>query len=196
MSLPSWIAPAPQTPAAPPWERVAAVTPPAEETEAPVETAPAIDLVAIAAREAELLNAIAERDAEIERLRAQAVDTANAMKGFVTEFVENAEPEIVRLAVAIAERVVGSTSVDPGMIVDFAREALSDFAAGRNVVVAIAPDLAAAFDGQVFGETAKITVDATLPPTSCELRSGPRVLVVSTQARLRAVAEAVGVEAA
>ena len=126
------------------------------------------------------------------------------MAALRTKVLLESEGELVRLALAVAERVVGrELTVDPSLVSSWAREAILALDGGTDstrpsadgsarLVVAVAPDLAAMAKGADFG--GPVVVDPTLPAMSAEVRADPGRAAVSAPSRLAAVAEALGVE--
>lgn len=103
------------------------------------------------------------------------------------------EGELVRLALAVAERIVGrELSADPSLVASWAREAIDSLEGAGTTTVAASPDVAASIPDADFG--APMTIDESLPPGTCEARSGHGRAKVSADARLAAVAEALGVD--
>ena len=102
--------------------------------------------------------------------------------------IEASEAELVRLACAVAERIVGAElSTDPGHIVGWAREGIDALDAKESVVVALAPDLALALPTEAWsalGASVTVELDASLAPSSCEVRSRTGVAKVSAAARM------------
>jgi flagellar biosynthesis/type III secretory pathway protein FliH len=141
--------------------------------------------------------------AEIVRLRdenaaltAQVAAAASRLARLRRDVLEASEPELVRLAVAVAERVVGrELSLDPTLIVAWARDAIQALASKDEVVIAIARDV----NGQVPAEAWAyvevkhlVTTDPLLSPGSVEVRTSEGTIAAGGQARLDAVAQAIG----
>jgi flagellar assembly protein FliH len=101
------------------------------------------------------------------------------------------ETELLRLALAIARRVVGrELTSDRALVVAWTREALAALDRGEVVVVAAAPDVAA-LAGEASPEH-PVEVDESLAPSAVELRGATRVVEASAEARLDVVVEHVG----
>ena len=105
--------------------------------EAPVETpeAPSAERAALLAAEARSVEsagalevervAVASARAQIEQLESDLAASREASAAMATQMRDDAEGELVKLAIAVAARVVGrELSVAPALIVDWAREAL------------------------------------------------------------------------
>ncbi len=120
------------------------------------------------------------RIAELEQsLAALAADLATYRK----RVLEESEPDLVRLALTIAERIVArEITADPQLIVEWTREATEALGAKHAVVVAVSADLANAIDGAI--------VDPALPSGSCEVRDGARAIEVGARARMQAMTDA------
>jgi flagellar assembly protein FliH len=142
-----------------------------------------------------------ELEAQNEALRAEIARLADALASVRARVVEQSEPEIVRLAMAIASRVVGrELSADPSMIAEWIGEARALLPGRSEVVVAVAPDVAAhvpaeRIESRLGDGAGTIVVDPTLRPGTCELREGPSTVEVGAEARLDALADALGLEA-
>ena len=152
---------------------------------------------------------ITDRCAECDALKAKASDAESALAALKSEMAAlrtkvllESEGELVRLALAVAERVVGrELAIDPALVSNWAREAIAALDGGTDstrpgadgrLVVAVAPDLGAFVEESDFG--APIVVDPSLASMSAEVRGDPGRADVSAASRLSAVAEALGVE--
>jgi flagellar assembly protein FliH len=141
-----------------------------------------------------------ELEAQNEALRAEIARLAGALASLRARVVEESEPEIVRLAMAIASRVVGrELSADPSMIAEWIGEARALLPGRSEIVVAVAPDVAAhvpaeRIEARLGDGAGTIVVDPTLRPGTCELREGPSTVEVGAEARLDALADALGLE--
>jgi hypothetical protein len=128
-------------------------------------------------------------------LRAENADLKRTVEALTRELsrvrkdaIESSEAELVRLACAVAERIVGEElSTDPGHIVAWAREGIDALDAKENVVVALAADLARALPNEEWsslGANVTVEIDASLSPSSCEVRSRTGLVKVSAAARM------------
>lgn len=168
---------------APEEDRVA-LTPPPAPAPAIAPPAPALDLAPDLAREAEIA---ALRQA----LRETVASTARARQ----KALRAAEQELVRLAVQVAQKIVGrEIETHPELIVAWAREGIAALSAPDEVVVALAPDLLdgvpiATWEGELAG-VARVIVDAALPPGRCEVRAQNAHVDASLAARVSAVTDA------
>jgi flagellar biosynthesis/type III secretory pathway protein FliH len=130
-------------------------------------------------------------------LHAQVAASAARMARLRREVLESSEPELVRLAVAVAERVVGrELALDPALVVSWARDAIQALAAKDEVVIAIARDVAQSVPSDAWSgiETKhKVQADPVLAPGSVEVRAAEGAIAAGGEARLEAVAQALGV---
>jgi flagellar assembly protein FliH len=113
------------------------------------------------------------------------------------DVLDSSEAELVRLALAIAERIVGrELAVDPELVVAWAKESIQTLGAGDDVVIALAPDVAASLPEGAWADldgTATVRTDSLLSEGSLEVRSPEGRVAAGAQARKDAVAEALGV---
>lgn len=205
-SLPSWMAPKEEepvpTPAPPgPAGGVAPSTaiddPEAAAAEAalydqatrlslpPMTPPPAVDPQVTAALEAEL-----------DQTRAQLAAALAEAEQFRRQVLEASERQLVELALAISERVVGrELGQDPALVTAWAREGIQALADQGPVSLRVSADVKASLEqcppaGQT---TVSVEVDEALPPASCCIQSNLGAVDVSLSARLDAVADALGV---
>lgn len=122
--------------------------------------------------------------AELAAARRSANELATRMR-------DDAERELVKLAMAVAERVVGrELHVAPELIVDWAREAVLGSEIGGSFVVATSSDLSGAVPDAAWGELEDaLRLDPALPAGTCEVRDGGSTVTVSAKERLETVAE-------
>jgi len=147
---------------------------------------------------------VEERDATIRELSDELASLRSAAAGLAATLAtaqkrmrEASEGELVKLALAIAERVVGSaTAADPALIAGWARDAIAILPSREVMVVAISSDLAASVPESTWAIATegmhRLEVDKTLPPATCEIRAGVASVEVSAAARMAAVGEAIG----
>ncbi len=133
---------------------------------------------------AELRRALAALTGELSRVRK--------------DVREASEAELVRLACAVAERVVGEElSIDPGHVIAWVREGIEALDSKENVVVAIAADLGQVLPSEEWNElgpNVTVEVDAALAPSSCEVRSRTGVAKIGAAARMGQMKTELGVE--
>jgi flagellar assembly protein FliH len=141
--------------------------------------------------------------AEVARLReenaaltAQVAAGASRLARLRRDVLEASEPELVRLAVAVAERVVGrELSLDPTLVVSWARSAIQALASKDEVVIAIARDVGAQVPADAWSLVEvkhQVQIDPLLVPGSVEVRTSEGTIAAGARARLDAVAQAVG----
>lgn len=210
VALPSWIAPQDPTPAPPPdddreppsisaampiaEERRATVAPPTEAPVAP-ETTPAPRASrspSVAPRSTRGTELAIENAA----LRTQLADLAFTIARLRRDVVQSAEPELVRLACAVAVRAVGrAVDADPALYVAWVRDAIAELPTRIDVTIAVSPDVAAALPPEAWdGLGAAIEVDDSLGRARCEVRAGASSIEVSAEGRAEAVAAHLGVD--
>lgn len=218
-ALPSWLAPRPAAAAQPvPFaasQRPVAVSaapppPPVEpQAEAPVivpRPSPVPhDVLAEAAlhEENDVLRADVEQlRAENDALRAENAalaarleESAGASDRLRAQAVRDAEPELVRLALAVAERVVGrELAANPAVVASWAREAVDALLTREGLSLTVSADVAAAVPTEAWERTfatpPPIAVDVSLPPHSCSVRAGPAAAEAGLSARLSAMRDA------
>jgi flagellar biosynthesis/type III secretory pathway protein FliH len=111
--------------------------------------------------------------------------------------LEASEGELVKLALAIAERVIGlELTTNPEQLVSWAKEAIATLPAREQLVVALSSDLADVLPKSawvnVTNDRHTLEVDHRLPPGTCEVRTSATSVEVSAAARLEAVSETIG----
>jgi len=162
---------------------------------------PAADAAWVAEAEAALATLTAERDAA-RADRARALETIaaltaelDAQKGSAARLAvtmrDDAERELVRLAVTVAERVVGrEVETEPSLVAAWAREAIAGSEIGDHLEIAISADLADTLGAEDWGDLANlVATDPSLPEATAEVRDGGRAITVSASERLELVAE-------
>jgi hypothetical protein len=148
-------------------------------------------------REAEILvlhDALDELRKEHDALRTHTHELEGRFGQYRREVLAEAEGQLLRLALAIAERVVArELRTDPTLIAKWAADSLGALAA---VSADLRPSLAvgvatrALVPDDVWAELlgdVKVERDPSLPPLGCELRSGVSALDVSPAQRLGAL---------
>lgn len=110
------------------------------------------------------------------------------------------EGELLRLAMAVAERVVGAELKTPvPVITRWVKEAVALYGGGTGLTLVLSPALVAAMPAheweKVAGEVA-VALDPNLEGICCELRGPDARATISARHRLDAVAEALGVQEA
>jgi flagellar biosynthesis/type III secretory pathway protein FliH len=180
---------------------VAPSAPPSAPPPPPPSPSPSPELEALHAAE----RALTEREAELERARTEAeetralltrmrseLDEANdAIRRLATNLHEDAERELVKLALAVADRVVArELSIAPELVVDWAREAIASSTFGEHLQIALSTELASALEGADWGDMAPfVSLDPALHHATCEVRDGGRVITVDAGTRLGLVGD-------
>lgn len=140
--------------------------------------------------------ALAHLAEENAALRAQVTEMAGAMVRLRRDVLESSEPELVSLAMAIAERVIGhEMEKNHELIVGWARESIQALAAKDEVVIALARDVAQQVPADAWKAVDvdhRTTTDPQLPAGTIEIRTPEGGIVDGAPARLAAVAEALG----
>lgn len=218
-ALPSWLAPRPAAAAQPvPFAAsqrpapVSAAPPPAPVEPQAVE--PVIvprpspvphDVLAEAALHEE--NAVLRADvaalreendalrADNASLAARLAEAEGASERSRAQWVRDGEPELVRLALAVAERVVGrELAANPAVVASWAREAVDSLLTREGLSVTVSADVAAAVPAgaweRSFGTPPPISVDVSLPPHSCNVSAGPAAADAGLAARFFAMRDA------
>jgi flagellar biosynthesis/type III secretory pathway protein FliH len=127
-------------------------------------------------------------------LRAQLAEMASAMAKLHRDVLEASEGELVRLALAIAERVVGKElELKPTLIVEWARQAVQLLAAKDEVVIGLARDVAQQIPREAWQAIdAELQTDPLLADGSVEVRAAGGTVAAGAAARLEAVSDALG----
>lgn len=130
---------------------------------------------------------------EMDMMRAALAASEARVQSMRRTVLLECESELVKLALAVAERVVGrELATDPALVAAWAREAIAALEGSENVVLAAAPDVVRRLETEALG--APLVVDETLPAGTCEARGEPGRASASARDRLEAVAEALGVD--
>jgi hypothetical protein len=201
VSRPSWMARAmstrPPAPSLPPPTTVSvppSMVPPSGLEAEPTELIFPMAMPPPAAVDIATSTALAALSDENAGLRAQVAEMAATMAGLRRQVLEASEGELVKLAVAIAERVIlRELQTDPSILVGMARDAIETLAAKDEVVIAVARDVpqrlpATAWDA--VGVEYMVQVDPQLAPGGIEVRTPQGIVAATPEARLGAVAQA------
>jgi hypothetical protein len=141
---------------------------------------------------------IAELTGENAALREQVTEMAAAMAGLKRQVLEASEGELVTLALAIAERVIGrELATDPGLVWRWAQEAIDALAAKDEVVIAVAKDVGQRVPESAWNELTidhRVQIEGQLTGGTIEVRTPEGIVETSAEARLGAVRHALGVE--
>ncbi len=136
--------------------------------------------------------AFAALQAENTALRAQLAELTVVLGRTRREVLARSEGELVRLSLAIAERVVRrELATDPGLVARWAREAVEALTSRDDLVVAVSPDLANALPADVWARALavpfRLEVDPSLGTARCEVRAGAAIVDASADGRMAAV---------
>jgi hypothetical protein len=130
---------------------------------------------------------------EVAALRASLDAALAAASKARQDILEASERDLVDLALVIASRVVGrELRTDPTLVSAWVREGVASLVAEDDVSVTVSPDVAGSL-GEGTGAGYRLTVDASLGPLSCVVRGRYGRVDVGAEARLRLLAEALGV---
>jgi flagellar assembly protein FliH len=153
-----------------------------------ISIAPVVDVMAS--------TVIAQLSDDNAALRAQVAEMAAAMAGLRRQILEASEGELVQLAVVIAERVVArELATEPDLVVHWARQAIEVLAAKDEVVIAVAKDVARDVSPEAWAKLGiphEVLQDAQLAPGVIEVRTPQGIVPVNAEARLQAMANALG----
>ena len=135
--------------------------------------------------------------AEIDTLRGTTAQLAQTLATMRRHVLEASEGELVKLALVIAQRVVGlELTANPEQLVTWAKEAIATLPAHEQLVVAISTDLADELPksawANITSDRHTLEVDHRLPPGTCEVRTSATSVEVSAAARMEAVSETIG----
>ncbi len=136
--------------------------------------------------------------AEVESLQQQLVTMASSAEHVRRQLLETCEADVVELAVALSERIVGrELTTDTGRIASWAKKALESLAEQRDLLVVVSQDV---FDSvprdawrDAEGRVFVPRVDAKLARGSCDIRSTVSRIDGSLTARMRTIVESLGV---
>ena len=190
-SVPPWMVPSTVGDDAP-----AGLAEPGDDAAVADEPAPVVPLAEHLALRAEHAAIAAERAAlaaEHAALAAEHAELTREMETLRGRVLAASEPELVRLACAVAARVVSrEVRVDPALLAAWAREAVAALEGREGAAVVVAPDVAARVPAEAWaqslGSDHAITVDPSLPPGAVAVRAGASTIDVSAPGRLAAVA--------
>jgi hypothetical protein len=141
--------------------------------------------------------ALAQVSDENAALRAQITEMASTMARLRGEVLAASEGELVKLALTIAERVIGQElKGDPALVVTWAREAVESLAAKDGVVIAVARDVRDEVPAEAWSQVGmehRVQTDALLARGVVEVRTPEGTVATGAEARLAAVAQALGI---
>gem|GEM_PF-2866068 len=154
-----------------------------------------------AALEVKLADALADAKAareqamhasELAASLQQSVEQAHqAMRHLVETMRNDAERELVRLALGVAQQVIAQQmAIAPEVVVQWARDAIDSSAIGDEFEIALAADVAERVPVPQWAELGPlVTTDPMLAPGTCEIREGGKVITVDAATRLGLVEE-------
>lgn len=130
---------------------------------------------------------------EVAALRASLDAALAAASKARQDILESSERDLVDLALMVASRVVGrELRTDPTLVSAWVREGVAGLVAEDDVSVTVSPDVAGSL-GEGAGLGYRLAVDPSLRPLSCVVRGRYGRVDVGAEARLRLLAEALGV---
>lgn len=204
--MPSWMAPRRASQAIPAIR--SSNRPPADEeatTQAPDSSPTPIEAELAPASQHEVTIAILEEEEspEIDALRLQNAQLETALAEAIAEntrmrkeILAASEKELVKLAVAIAERVVdGELAIDQELPMKWAKKAIDQLATEEDITIAISPEVEPLVSREKWLEfvpNAVIVVDASLKPGHTQVRAGATRLGTGAVDRMHAALEAIG----
>jgi Flagellar assembly protein FliH len=202
-SLPSWMAPrrASEPPVRPPAEAQPATPPEPAPIAAQPEPQPSPEESDSEARRMLLPppapDTVERLQAEVDGLRRSLAELAAETGRARREALEASEKDLVALATAIAEQILGrELSSHPEILGQWVRQGLSALSERDEVTVAIGTDLAALMTTEAWAghldELGPPIVDPTLPPFRCEVRTRYGRADAGLGPRLAAMVEALG----
>lgn len=135
-------------------------------------------------------------EVEIASLRVALATVTAQLAHARREVLEASERELVTLAVAVAERIVGrELATDPSLVARWAKEGLDALVGDDAPIVAVAPDVAQRVPAETWAEAlggVPMVVDASLAPGGCEVRGRLSRVDESAASRLTAITAALG----
>lgn len=139
-----------------------------------------------------------ELESEVTVLKGQIAQLAKQLAGARAQAFADSELEILKLAVAIATRIVGlEVDADPSMILPWIREGIA-MLPGDDVTVAVASDVAEHLTPEALAselpKAKRCVVDGSLPPGAVEVREGNGTIEVGADARIAAMSDALGLD--
>lgn len=141
----------------------------------------------------------AELEARTAELQEVVQNAAEAVRAARRQAIETSEDSLVRLACAIAKRVIGrELEIDPTLVRNWVREGMTALAAEDEVEIRVAPGLAThlgVLDGEITGRAhADVIVDEKLLAMQIEIVGRYGRVAAGLEARLAAVSDALGLE--
>ena len=139
---------------------------------------------------------LAARTAELDDVIQNAAEAVRAAR---RQAIETSEDSLVRLAFAIAKRVIGrEIETDPALVRNWVREGMAALAAEDAVEIRVAPGLAThlgVLDNDITGRAqADVIVDEKLEATQIEIVGRYGKVAAGLEARLGAMSDSLGLE--
>jgi hypothetical protein len=140
---------------------------------------------------------VRDYEAEIATLQSQLATTISDIATIRRSLLEASERELVRLGLAIANKIVGrELTVDPSLVAEWARQGLKTLADQDQLQIMISPDIAEAVPDDAWrtatGEAVTPKVDPELPPGSCSVVGELSRVDASLAGRIGALNDALG----
>lgn len=135
-----------------------------------------------------------ELEGEVVALRSELAKLEATLMSVRATVIEESEPEVVRLALAVAKRLVGrEVSADPTILHRWIEEGARALPNKAEITIGASPDIAEQLsDPSVIHH--EVTTDGALPPGTCELREGQAMVSVGLDAKMAAMSDALGVD--
>ncbi len=138
---------------------------------------------------------LGEHEGELTRLRAEVAGVLAAFERQRDEYFQRVEKEVVRLAIAIARKVIGrELQLDPGSLTAAVKEILRRINREGDVTVRVSPEKVTAWEAalarDVAGASLEIRPDPDLNPWRCVLDTSLGTTVVDPFAELDDIEEA------
>ena len=145
--------------------------------------------VSIRPREMPVVCMCEQLNQEVNMLRNQIAENVAQMGSMHRQIVESTERDVVRLALVIAERVIGrEVRSEPSLIQTWVREALHALHAKEDATIALSPALADILAPEMWRELGHVIVDSTLEGLRCKVRRAESVVDIDVKSRLHPIA--------
>jgi hypothetical protein len=134
-----------------------------------------------------------ELEGEVGMLRGEIAKLESMLMSVKATVIEESEPEIVRLALAVAKRLVGrEVTADKAILHRWIEEGTKALPNRGETTITASPDVA----DQLGDDSAphEIETDASLPHGTCELREGEAMVSVGLDAKMAAMTDALGID--
>jgi flagellar biosynthesis/type III secretory pathway protein FliH len=136
----------------------------------------------------------ADHEAELAGLRQALGATLTRLASLRQEIAIELEPRIVELAIAIAKRIVDG-AMDPERVVQWVREGIAQLDAQSAITVRVSPHVWESVPRETWDAIgATVSVDPSMARWDCVIENADGRVDGGASSRLRAVAEALGVE--